>query len=81
MNFRGDWDRFASTVGQFVLTASLRSQVNATNRALFKDVSPERYVFSSDTFSTVGAHVPCRAFADFVVGSVVLHFFVFNFLG
>ncbi|KAF8495158.1 DAD family-domain-containing protein [Russula emetica] len=54
---------FASTVGQFVLTASLRSQVNVTNRALFKDVSPE------------------RAFADFVVGSVLLHFFVFNFLG
>ncbi|KAF8485337.1 defender against cell death 1 [Russula ochroleuca] len=54
---------FASTVGQFVLTASLRSQVNAANRTLFKDVSPE------------------RAFADFVVGSVVLHFFVFNFLG
>ncbi|KAN0124219.1 defender against death DAD protein [Russula decolorans] len=54
---------FASTVGQFVLTASLRSQVNVANRTLFKDVSPE------------------RAFADFVVGSVVLHFFVFNFLG
>jgi len=54
---------FASTVGQFVLTASLRSQVNVVNRTLFKDVSPE------------------RAFADFVVGSVVLHFFVFNFLG
>jgi oligosaccharyltransferase complex subunit epsilon len=44
MNLRC-WDRFASTVGQFVLTASLRSQVNVTNRALFKDVSPERYVF------------------------------------
>ncbi|KAN0140326.1 defender against death DAD protein [Lactarius tabidus] len=54
---------FGSTVGQFVLTASLRSQVNSTNRTLFKEVSPE------------------RAFADFVVGSVVLHFFVFNFLG
>jgi oligosaccharyltransferase complex subunit epsilon len=54
---------FASTVGQFVLTASLRSQVNSANRTLFKEVSPE------------------RAFADFVVGSVVLHFFVFNFLG
>jgi oligosaccharyltransferase complex subunit epsilon len=54
---------FGSTVGQFVLTASLRSQVNSANRTLFKDVSPE------------------RAFADFVVGSVVLHFFVFNFLG
>ncbi|KAA1466025.1 defender against cell death 1 [Dentipellis sp. KUC8613] len=54
---------FASTVGQFVLTASLRSQVNPENRGLFKEVSPE------------------RAFADFVIGSVVLHFFVFNFLG
>ncbi|KAI0260934.1 defender against cell death 1 [Gloeopeniophorella convolvens] len=54
---------FASTVGQFVLTASLRSQVNSENRVLFKEVSPE------------------RAFADFTVGSVVLHFFVFNFLG
>jgi len=36
------WDRFASTVGQFVLTASLRSQVNVANRTLFKDVSSER---------------------------------------
>ncbi|KAH8830580.1 defender against death DAD protein [Flagelloscypha sp. PMI_526] len=54
---------FASNVGQFVLTASLRSQVNPENRKEFKDVSPE------------------RAFADFVVGSIVLHFFVYNFLG
>ncbi|QRV91488.1 dolichyl-diphosphooligosaccharide--protein glycosyltransferase subunit dad-1 [Ceratobasidium sp. AG-Ba] len=54
---------FGSTIGQFVLTASLRSQVNPENRAHFKDVSPE------------------RAFADFCLGSIVLHFFVFNFLG
>ncbi|KAK7060169.1 oligosaccharyltransferase complex subunit epsilon [Paramarasmius palmivorus] len=54
---------FASTVGQFVLTASLRSQVNPANRSEFKDISPE------------------RAFADFALGSIVLHFFVFNFLG
>ncbi|KAG8798703.1 oligosaccharyltransferase complex subunit epsilon, partial [Serendipita sp. 399] len=53
---------FASCVGQFVLTASLRSQVNPSNKDEFKDVSPE------------------RAFADFALGSVVLHFFVFNFL-
>ncbi|CCO26990.1 Dolichyl-diphosphooligosaccharide--protein glycosyltransferase subunit DAD1 Short=Oligosaccharyl transferase subunit DAD1 [Rhizoctonia solani AG-1 IB] len=33
---------FGSTIGQFVLTASLRSQVNPENRAHFKDVSPER---------------------------------------
>ncbi|KAI0643685.1 defender against cell death 1 [Trametes meyenii] len=54
---------FASCVGQFVLAASLRSQVNPANRSEFKDVSPE------------------RAFADFALGSIVLHFFVYNFLG
>jgi len=54
---------FASTVGQFVLTASLRSQVNPENKDEFKEVSPE------------------RAFADFALGSIVLHFFVYNFLG
>ncbi|KAF8631291.1 hypothetical protein AX15_002612 [Amanita polypyramis BW_CC] len=54
---------FASTVGQFVLTASLRSQVNPENKNEFRDVSPE------------------RAFADFALGSIVLHFFVYNFLG
>jgi len=54
---------FASSVGQFVLTASLRSQVNPENKDQFKEVSPE------------------RAFADFAFGSIVLHFFVFNFLG
>jgi oligosaccharyltransferase complex subunit epsilon len=36
--------RFASTVGQFVLAASLRSQVNPENKTQFKDVSPERCV-------------------------------------
>jgi len=54
---------FGSCVGQFVLTASLRAQVNPANRSEFKEVSPE------------------RAFADFALGSIVLHFFVYNFLG
>ncbi|KAH9894150.1 defender against death DAD protein [Cubamyces lactineus] len=54
---------FASCVGQFVLAASLRAQVNPANRSEFKEVSPE------------------RAFADFALGSIVLHFFVYNFLG
>lgn len=54
---------FASTVGQFVLTASLRSQVNPLNAGVFKNISRE------------------RAFADFALGSIVLHFFVYNFLG
>jgi len=54
---------FSIHVGQFVLLASLRSQVNPLNSAQFPFVSPE------------------RAFADFVFGSLVLHFFGFNFLG
>ncbi|KAM0752649.1 defender against death DAD protein, partial [Meredithblackwellia eburnea MCA 4105] len=56
---------FASTVGQFVLTASLRSQVNPKNvkDGVFPSVSPE------------------RAFGDFIFGSMVLHFFVFSYLG
>ncbi|SPC64500.1 related to apoptotic cell death regulator DAD1 [Ustilago sp. UG-2017b] len=54
---------FASTVGQFVLAASLRMQANPENSKTFPKVSPE------------------RAFGDFLFGSVILHFFVFNFLG
>src|SRR5258708_40260283 len=49
-------DRFASTVGQFVLTASLRSQVNSANRALFKDVSPERCLFTENVHDGVLTH-------------------------
>lgn len=33
---------FASCVGQFVLLASLRSQVNPDNKITFPNVSPER---------------------------------------
>ncbi|OBZ71950.1 Dolichyl-diphosphooligosaccharide--protein glycosyltransferase subunit dad-1 [Grifola frondosa] len=78
---------FSSCVGQFVLAASLRSQVNPANRSEFKDVSPERYV--ARNFLEPSSVRPMdsldaaddRAFADFALGSIVLHFFVFNFLG
>jgi len=53
---------FCATVGQFVLTVSLRIQSNPQNKAEFAAVSPE------------------RAFADFVFGSVLLHFFCINFI-
>ncbi|KAH8766991.1 DAD family protein [Hyaloscypha finlandica] len=53
---------FSATVGQFVLTASLRIQTNAENKADFGEVSPE------------------RAFADYVFGSLILHFFCVNFI-
>lgn len=53
---------FSATVGQFVLTVSLRIQTNPENKAEFKRISPE------------------RAFADFVFGSLILHFFCVNFI-
>lgn len=73
--------RFASSVGQFVLTASLRAQVNPENRSEFKDVSPERCVLPSFIVVHAWPTRTYRAFADFALGSIVLHFFVFNFLG
>ncbi|KOS18974.1 Dolichyl-diphosphooligosaccharide--protein glycosyltransferase subunit DAD1 [Escovopsis weberi] len=53
---------FSATVGQFVLTISLRIQTTAENKADFPSVSPE------------------RAFADFVVCSLILQFFCINFI-
>ncbi|KAF2224368.1 DAD family protein [Elsinoe ampelina] len=53
---------FSATVGQFVLTASLRIQTNPDNKGEFKSISPE------------------RAFADYILGSVILHFFCINFI-
>ncbi|KAK5677856.1 oligosaccharyltransferase complex subunit epsilon [Elasticomyces elasticus] len=53
---------FSATVGQFVLTASLRIQTNPENEKEFRNTSDE------------------RAFADFVFGSMILHFFCVNFI-
>ncbi|KAG8428383.1 Dolichyl-diphosphooligosaccharide-protein glycosyltransferase subunit dad1 [Metarhizium acridum] len=53
---------FCASVGQFVLTVSLRIQTTAANKSDFPSVSPE------------------RAFADFVVCSLILHFFCVNFI-
>ncbi|KAM7184905.1 DAD family domain containing protein [Rhypophila sp. PSN 637] len=53
---------FSATVGQFVLTASLRIQTAEANKSDFPSVSPE------------------RAFADYVVCSLILHFFCVNFI-
>ncbi|KAJ4197760.1 oligosaccharyltransferase complex subunit epsilon [Fusarium falciforme] len=53
---------FSATVGQFVLTVSLRVQTSQSNKTEFPSVSPE------------------RAFADYVVCSLILHFFCVNFI-
>lgn len=72
--------RFSSTVGQFVMAASLRSQVNPDNKNEFKEVSPERCACSA-FICCAKPYLLNRAFADFALGSIVLHFFVYNFLG
>ena len=61
-----------------VCAASLRSQVDRANRSEFPEVSPERYCYLLRCQETNHVH---RAFADFVFGSIVLHFFVVTFMG
>ncbi|KAI9814314.1 MAG: oligosaccharyltransferase complex subunit epsilon [Phylliscum demangeonii] len=53
---------FAATVGQFVLTVSLRMQTSIENRGQFRKVSDE------------------RAFMDYILGSLILHFLCVNFV-
>ncbi|TGJ87854.1 hypothetical protein E0Z10_g974 [Xylaria hypoxylon] len=81
---------FSATVGQFVLTASLRIQTTEANKSEFPSVSPERFVpsvlFSGQLVQAIPKRilltfVPShRAFADYVVGSLILHFFCINFI-
>ncbi|OAL67784.1 oligosaccharyl transferase subunit Dad1 [Trichophyton rubrum] len=70
---------FSAAVGQFVLTASLRMQTS--------DVGKTKTAGSSGVSS--GADTPIqdrgegsseRAFADYIFGSIVLHFFCINFI-
>ena len=63
---------------------SLRIQTNPENKAEFSSVSNERYVVMSlagwllvPEGLTVRLH---RAFADFVFGSMLLHFICVNFI-
>ncbi|THH21039.1 hypothetical protein EW146_g434 [Bondarzewia mesenterica] len=60
---------FASTVGQFVLTASLRSQANPDNRSLFKDVSPERCVVKLASVVSVLTITICRCITEHLLTS------------
>ena len=84
---------FGATVGQFVLLASLRIQINENNYGQFKAVSPERYVllllsllplfcmqlwWSIRRFTNIS--IRFRAFGDFVFGSLILHFIVYHFI-
>lgn len=77
---------FSATVGQFVLTVSLRMQTNPENKADFESISHERYVDfprfrnQHDRDGETDVLHPHRAFADFIFGSMILHFFCVNFI-
>ncbi|OAA62624.1 Defender against death DAD protein [Niveomyces insectorum RCEF 264] len=54
---------FSSTVGQFVLTASLRIQTTEANKADFPSVSPER-AFADYVFCSLILHFFCINFIN-----------------
>ncbi|KAJ5231688.1 uncharacterized protein N7469_006276 [Penicillium citrinum] len=66
---------FSAAVGQFVLTASLRMQTSDSGeggKSKGKNVRTEENEESSISHE--------RAFADFIFGSLILHFFCINFI-
>lgn len=66
-----------------MLTASLRIQTNPENEKDFEGISHERLVVSEDRRSEgrlLADMILYRAFADFVFGSMILHFFCVNFI-
>ncbi|RCI15439.1 hypothetical protein L249_3619 [Ophiocordyceps polyrhachis-furcata BCC 54312] len=72
---------FGATVGQFILTVSLRIQTTEGNKGNFSAVSPERLVQRSCLLLTFNSDWCLhRAFADYVICSLFLHFFCVNFI-
>ncbi|KAJ5758013.1 uncharacterized protein N7511_006707 [Penicillium nucicola] len=72
---------FSAAVGQFVLTASLRMQTSdsgATSKPSSKGKNA-RFADEQDEEQGTGySHE--RAFADYIFGSLILHFFCINFI-
>ncbi|KAF9883140.1 oligosaccharyltransferase complex subunit epsilon [Aspergillus nanangensis] len=66
---------FSAAVGQFVLTASLRMQ---TSNGVPKEGT--KVAKSKDESGQVGSVSHERAFADYIFGSLILHFFCINFI-
>jgi oligosaccharyltransferase complex subunit epsilon len=73
---------FGGTVGQFVLLAGLRAQTAPDTIGEFKGTSQERYA-SNDWRNSqyTDKTLRHRAFAEFCAASIVLHLFMYNFLG
>ncbi|KAJ9299018.1 hypothetical protein DTO271G3_3260 [Paecilomyces variotii] len=71
---------FCAAVGQFVLTASLRMQTSdptSETKTPSKGKTGKANTAEDEAFSSVS---PERAFADYVFGSIILHFFCINFI-
>lgn len=84
------WDNLCWLVGGFGISregtcwlrdivASLRIQTNVENKAEFLELSPERYVLRTGSVGLDWFWFG-RAFADYVFGSLILHFFCVNFI-
>ncbi|KAJ5678268.1 uncharacterized protein N7477_003901 [Penicillium maclennaniae] len=74
---------FCAAVGQFVLTASLRMQTSDDSRAPTSKPSSKgknaRFADEDGEEEATGISHE-RAFADYVFGSLILHFFCINFI-
>ncbi|KAJ6000643.1 hypothetical protein N7481_001052 [Penicillium waksmanii] len=70
---------FSAAVGQFVLTASLRMQTSGSGSTDAKSNSKGKTASTEDSEQGTGISHE-RAFADFIFGSLILHFFCINFI-
>jgi oligosaccharyltransferase complex subunit epsilon len=76
---RQSWRR--EKTADWQLAVSLRIQSNPENKTEFAAVSPERYDLLQERAGEKLTFFWLRsAFADYVFGSVLLHFFCINFI-
>jgi len=71
---------FSAAVGQFVLTVSLRMQTSdkgGTEAKVSSKSAPKKESSDDQVEADISSE---RAFADYIFGSVILHFFCINFL-
>ncbi|KAL4939855.1 hypothetical protein BDV06DRAFT_29466 [Aspergillus oleicola] len=68
---------FCAAVGQFVLTASLRMQTSSSGEGATGKSKGPKVVVKGEGAEGVSHE---RAFADYIFGSLILHFFCINFI-
>ncbi|GAD92723.1 oligosaccharyl transferase subunit Dad1, putative [Paecilomyces variotii No. 5] len=71
---------FCAAVGQFVLTASLRMQTSDPTSGAQKTTKGKTGKSNAVDDEKTPSVSPERAFADYVFGSIILHFFCINFI-